>query len=323
MKSFPRNLLYLGLLILLTACAEDKEALDTWLHADTGSYGAEISPNGRYLLTGEISGFARVWDLEENRVKYSLQHDEGEESGTIGGSFSSQGDVLVTVEQNSLARWSTGTGRLTGYWKWPNLTDVAVSSNGRYALIGSKDNQAIYFDMVEGQMVYAFPHRDVVNSVALSKDGRFAITGSDDFIASLWRLSDGERIWSKNMEWKVGFVELSDDGQFALANAFIGDAHIYRTNEAGDLVSRLDEVRMTIVSADFSDNGQLLATGRAAKSIDIWDVNTGTKRETWQPKVRHFRPDAATILALRLDTNATTLISESSTGIGQRWALNQ
>ena len=85
MKSYPRNLLFVGLLILLTACAEDKEALDTWLHADTGSDGAEISPDGRYLLTGEISGFARLWDLQENRVKYSLQHAEVDESGTIGG----------------------------------------------------------------------------------------------------------------------------------------------------------------------------------------------------------------------------------------------
>ncbi len=318
-----RHFLLLSSIALLSACTDNKEAIDTWMHADSGSYGAEISPNGRYLLTGEIDGFARVWDLNENRVKYSVQHDETESSGIIAGSFSTQGDVLVTVEQQSLARWATRSGRLTGYWKWPDLTDVAVSANGRFALIGSEDGQAVYFDMVEGQMVYVFPHRDVVNSVALSKDGRFAITGSDDFIASLWDLSDGSRVWSKNMLYKVGLVELSDNGEYALANAYIGDAKIFRTNEAGDLVSRLDEKRITVVSADFSDNGQLLATGRAARGIDIWDVQTGESKENWQPKTKFkVRPDAATILSLRLDTNATTLISESSTGIGQRWALD-
>lgn len=307
---------------VLTACSDNKEALDTWMHADNGSYGAEISPNGKYLLTGETDGFARVWDLTENKVMYSVQHDDTEDSGIIGASFSSQGGVLVTVEQQSLARWATRSGRLTGYWKWPDLTDVAVSSDGRYALIGSEDNQAVYFDMVAGQMVYVFPHRDVVNSVALSADGRYAITGSDDFIASLWDLADGSRIWSKNMEYKVALVELSDDGEFALANAYIGDARIYRTNTAGDLVSRLDEKRMTLVSADFSDDGQTLAAGRAARAIDIWDVLTGTRRETWQPTTKFkVRPDAATILSLRLDTNVTTLVSESSTGVGQRWAL--
>ena len=80
---------------------------------------------------------------------------------------------------------------------------------------------------------------------------------------------------------------------------------------------------MTLVSADFSDDNRVLATGRAAKAIDIWEVASGNRRETWKPKVKHrVQPDSATILDLKLDTNARTLISESSSGIGQRWALN-
>jgi WD40 repeat protein len=308
---------------LLGACSEQKQALDTWVHADTGSYGAAISPDGKHLLTGEIGGFARVWDLRNNRVKYSIQHEEGSEGGIIAASFSELGDVLVTIEQNSIARWAVESGRLTGYWSWPNLTDVAVSANGRYALIGSKDNQAVYFDMVEGKMRYVFAHHEKVTSVALSKDGRFALTGADDWHASLWDLSNGEHRWSKNLKYKISLVALSDDGELALANAHIGDAHVYSTRGKGSLVSRLDEVRMTLVSADFSNDNRTLATGRAAKAIDIWDVASGKRRETWKPKVKHkVQPDSATILDLKLDSNAKTLISESSTGIGQRWAVN-
>ena len=309
--------------LLLSACAEQKQALETWVHADTGSYGAAISPDGRYLLTGEIGGFARVWDLEQNRVRYSLQHEEGDAGGVIAAAFSARGDVLVTVEQNSIARWAVDSGRLTGYWAWPNLTDVAVSADGRYALIGSKDNQAVYFDMVEGRMRYVFAHHEKVTSVALSQDGRYALTGSDDWHASLWDLRSGEHLWSKNLEYKIALVALSDDGEYALANAYIGDARIYRTRGEGELVSRLDEVRMTLVSADFSDDNRVLATGRAAKGIDIWEVGSGQRRETWKPAVKHrVQPDSATILDLWLDANGRTLISESSSGIGQRWAVN-
>ena len=319
-----RNLLNLILICtLLGACSEQKQALDTWVHADTGSYGAAISPDGKHLLTGEIGGFARVWDLQANQVKYSLQHEEGSAGGVVSAAFSASGDVLVTVEQNSIARWAVQSGRLTGYWSWPNLTDVAVSADGRYALIGSKDNQAVYFDMVNGKMRYVFPHHEKVTSVALSKDGRFALTGADDWHASLWDLSTGEHLWSKNLKYKIALVALSDDGEFALANAYIGDAHIYATRGKGSLVSRLDEIKMTLVSADFSDDSRLLASGRAAKAIDIWEVSSGKRRETWEPKVKYkVRPDSAAILDLKLDTNAKTLISESSTGIGQRWAIN-
>ena len=319
-----RNLLNLILICtLLGACSEQKQALDTWVHADTGSYGAAISPDGKHLLTGEIGGFARVWDLQANQVKYSLQHEEGSAGGVVSAAFSASGDVLVTVEQNSIARWAVQSGRLTGYWSWPNLTAVAVSADGRYALIGSKDNQAVYFDMVNGKMRYVFPHHEKVTSVALSKDGRFALTGADDWHASLWDLSSGEHLWSKNLKYKIALVALSDDGEFALANAYIGDAYIYATRGEGSLVSRLDEIKMTLVSADFSDDNRLLASGRAAKAIDIWEVSSGKQRETWEPKVKYkVRPDSATILDLKLDTNAKTLISESSTGIGQRWAIN-
>ena len=308
---------------LVAACSEQKQALDTWVHADTGSYGAAISPDGKHLLTGEIGGFARVWDLQNNKVQYSVQHEDGDEGGIIGADFSANGEVLVTIEQNSIARWAVASGRLTGYWQWPNLSDVAVSADGRHALIGSKDNQAVYFDMVDGEMRYVFPHHEKVTSVALSKDGRFAITGSDDWHAGLWDLSNGEHLWSKNLKYKISLVALSDDGELALAGAYIGDAHIYATRGKGSLVSRLDEVKMTLVSADFSDDNRTLATGRAAKAIDIWDVKSGKRRETWKPRVKHrVQPDSATILDLRLDTNARTLISESSSGIGQRWAIN-
>jgi len=319
-----RNLLNTILICtLLVACSEPKQALDTWVHADTGSYSAAISPDGKHLLTAEINGFGRVWDLQTHQDKYSVQHEEGSEGGIVAAAFSASGDVLVTVEQNSIARWAVKSGRLTGYWSWPNLTTVAVSADGRYALIGSKDNQAVYFDMVQGKMRYVFAHHERVTSVALSKDGRFALTGSDDWHASLWDLSNGEHRWSKNMKYKIALVALSDDGEFALANAYISDAHIYATEGKGSLVSRLDEIKMTLVSADFSDDNRLLASGRAAKAIDIWEVSTGKQRETWKPKVKYkVRPDSATILDLKLDTNAKTLISESSTGIGQRWAVN-
>ncbi|MCP4429558.1 MAG: hypothetical protein GY806_01135 [Gammaproteobacteria bacterium] len=317
-----RNLLSLFIIVLFSGCGENRQALDTWVHADTGSYGAAISPNGKYLMTGAIGGYGRVWDLAKNKVMFSLQHEEGSEGGMIGGAFSERGSVLVTIEQQSLARWSTKTGRLTGYWAWPNLTDIDISADGRYALIGSRDNQAVYFDMVEGKMRYVFPHHEKVTSVSLSKDGRFALTGSDDWHASLWSLKDGKHLWSKNLKYKISLVELSDDGEYALANAFIGDAHVYSTKGKGKLVSRLDEIRMTLVSADFSDNNRILATGRAAKSIDIWNVASGARAQAWLPKVKEsVQPDSATILDLKLDADAKTLISESSTGIGQRWAL--
>lgn len=323
-KSLFKSMLAVYVMLWLTACTDEGKEIKQWLHEDTGSYGSVISADNKYLLTGAIGGYGRVWDVQEHKVLYSVQHEESDEGGIIAADFSADNRFLVTIEQQSIARWSVSDGRLVGYWSWPDLRDVAISANGRYALIGMKAKQAIYFDMQQGEMKYVFPHHEKINSVALSRDGRFALTGSDDWHASLWNLTNGEHVWSKNMEYKISHVELSDDGELALANASVGKSKIFSTDSQGTLVSELDVKSrgMTIVSADFSDDGKLLATGRAAKSIDIWDVNTGKSIKSWMPKVKHLvQPDSATILDLNISHDNTQLLSESSTGIGQLWSL--
>ncbi len=312
------------LLTLLGGCGNRGTELKRWVHEDTGSYGAAFSPDGTYLLTGAIGGFGRVWDVEQNQVLYSVQHEESDEGGIIAAAFSADNRYLVTIEQQSIARWRVRDGKLVGFWKWPDLRDVAISSTGRYALIGMKRNEAIYFDMQEGKMVYVFAHHERINSVALSRDGRFALTGSDDWHASLWDLKTGKFIWAKNMTYKISHVELSDDGEYAFANAFVGQSKIFRTSPKGDLISQLPVKSrgMTIVSADFSDDGTLLATGRASRGIDIWDVKSGRNLKNWLPEVKHkVQPDAATILDLVISADKQKLLSESSTGIGQLWSI--
>jgi WD40 repeat protein len=324
----PARLIFVllfSVLMLLSACTDKGKELAQALHEDTGSYGASISPDGKFLLTGSIGGYGRVWDVATNKVLYSVQHDDNDEGGMIAAAFSADGNYLVTIEQQSIARWKVADGRLVGYWLWPDLRDVAISANGRYALIGTKANQAIYFDMQEGKMVYVFAHHEKVNSVSLSRDGRFALTGSDDWHASLWSLETGEYLWSKNLKYKISHVELSDDGEFALVNAYVGESKIFSTAGKGELVSTLPVKSrgMTVVSADFSDDATILATGRASKGIDIWDVKSGKSLKSWQPEVKHkVQPDSAAILDLNISADKTQLLSESSTGIGQLWSIN-
>lgn len=318
---------FLGVMVIfaISACSSNKgKEIKQWLHEDTGSYSAAISADNKYLLTGSIGGYGRVWDIEKNKVLYSLQLKDNSDGGFVAAAFSEDNKYLVTIEQQSIARWRVSDGHPVGYWEWPDLRDVAISASGRYALIGTKANQAIYFDMQEGKMVYVFPHHQKITSVALSRDGRFALTGSDDWHASLWNLSNGEHVWSKNMTYKISHVELSDDGELALANAFSGQTKIFSTSAKGSLVSQLavKSRGMTVVSADFSDDGKILATGRAAKGIDIWDVNSGKSLNSWLPEVKHkVQPDSATILDLNISSDKSRLLSESSTGIGQLWSL--
>ncbi len=317
--------LILLLIITVSGCENKGNAIQTTIVDDQGTYGAAISPNGKYLLSGSISGFGRVWDIAKGKVLYTVQHEDNADGGMIDAQFSADSSVLVTMEQGSIARWNVADGRLTGYWKWPDCRALAVSGDGRYALIGLKSKQAIYFDMVKGKMVYAFAHHEKITSVALSQNGKFALTGSDDWHASLWDLKNkGKHVWSKNMEYKISNVSLSDDGKLAFANAYIRGSKIFSTQKKGMLIAELPEHKMTVTSSDFSDNNKILATGRASRGIDLWDVKTGKNIDHWVPKIKELvQPNTSTMVDMKLLKRNKRLITISGLGIVQTWDLQK
>jgi len=328
LKSIRYNavkLLILLPIILLSSCENKGNAIKTTIVDDQGTYSAAISPNGKYLLSGSISGFGRVWDIKKGKVLYTVQHEENTDGGMIDAQFSGDSSVLVTMEQGSIARWNVADGRLMGYWKWPGSRALAVSGDGRYALLGLKSKQAIYFDMVKGKMVYVFPHHEKITSVALSKNGKFALTGSDDWHASLWDLNNGgKHVWSKNMKYKISEVSLSDDGKMAFANAYIRGSKIFSTNKKGTLISELPEHKMTVTSSDFSDDNTILATGRASRGIDLWNIKTAENIDHWAPKIKELvQPNTSTMVDMKLLKRNKRLVTISGLGIVQTWDLTK
>lgn len=311
----------LALVGSLLACAPKGDELKSWLHEETGSYSASFSPDGKYLLTGSISGFGRVWELSNNRVLFSVQHEDNDQGGIIAAAFSANNRVLVALEQNGLSRWQIPDGRLVGFWQLPRMNALTITPQGRFALIAmEQDNEAILFDMASGEVRQTLPHNDSVHAVAISPDERFAVTGSDDFFISYWSLQSGERLWSKSLGYKVAHLNFNADGTRLLANAYNSPAYILDP-QSGKTLLTLDKPRLTVVSSDFSPNGRKLAIGRALKGIEIYDVATGQRLQYWQPPVKEsVQPNAATILALRFIDNQQ-LLSESSIGLGQLWRV--
>ncbi len=68
MLRWMRSFVYLLFLCsLLVACSESKHALDTWVHADAGSYGAatildlKLDTNARTLISESSSGIGQRW----------------------------------------------------------------------------------------------------------------------------------------------------------------------------------------------------------------------------------------------------------------------
>lgn len=318
--SFDR-LIWVGFLAaLLCGCQPMDSAEQTWIHDETGLFSAAFSANGQYEIVAPTKGPARFIDVANNRVLYQWQHTD-QNDGVVAAAIADNLRYAVTAETHSLALWRIKDGKIIGYWDFPAITDLAITGNGKYALVGLEDNKAYFFDLFKGRIIYTFQHTGRVNTVALAKRAPLAMTGGSGHKAKLWDLNSGRMLREWDHPFKVYKVLLSEDGSLALTNASMNKARIWNTSD-GQLLNTLPMRYITVTSGAFSPDNRLLATGRPNYRVDLWDVKTSKRVHMWTPKKKHFwRPDSAAIIDLAFETGGKTIVSEASNGIAHRWRV--
>lgn len=165
-------------------------------------YGVDISPDGRYALTGSEDNSVRYWDLSTGEQLCVFEDQQGSVWGVAispDGRYglSGSGDRSVVLRDLTTC---TEIRRFEGHSM--RVSDVEFSPDGRYALSSSEDRRLILWDVATGKEIRRFEgHERWVTDVAFSPDGRYALSGSERGELILWRLSDtAEEIiaWAQN-----------------------------------------------------------------------------------------------------------------------------
>jgi len=172
--------------------------------------------------------------------------------------------------------------RLTGHSHF--VQDVAVSSDGQYALSGSWDGTLRLWDLKTGKTTYKFiGHTKDVLSVAFSADHRQIVSGSRDKTIILWNTigrlmytiqEDGHREW-------VSCVRFSPNLNTPLIVSAGWDKvvkvwNLTRCNLRTNLIGHTEYVNTVTVSPD----GSLCASGGKDGSAMLWDLNEGKHLST-------------------------------------------
>lgn len=100
-----------------------------------------ISPNGRYLVAGDINGFVRIWDMSTQKLQIKL---EGHRARINNIEFSRDGNRLATASFDKTVRlWNMQklndqpiVLRDHNDWVW----SIAFNADGSRLLAGCKDN---------------------------------------------------------------------------------------------------------------------------------------------------------------------------------------
>lgn len=325
LPNISRIILLVCLFLTAAGCQVERQSVAEWPHAAVGSLDADISRDAKFALISSVNFGAAYWDLENDQLKFQWKHNDNPEDAVIAVDISPDGSRAITADKRTFIIWNTNSGGAYGYWQAPaDIRAVAISDKGRYVLLGLSDGRAIHIDMNTGRRLEFVGHRsEAIASVDLSANGLWAFSGGNDYRAILWNTKTGKPQHLFEHKTRVTKVKMDVAGKRAFTSGTLGNATIWNI-QSGEKISqlKLKSREYVISAARFSHGGEYLVTGAPGKDISLWEVATGKREKQWYVRSRkQGKPSGAIVYAVAFTEDDRFVLSESSAGYGEKWAL--
>lgn len=189
-----------------------------------------------------------------------------------------------------------------------SVWSVALSTDGRWALSGSKDKTVRLWDVSSGKCLKTLDgHTHYVSSVVLSRDGRWALSGSWDSTLRLWDVSSGKCLRAfKGHTGYVLSVVLSGDGGRALSGSgqYKGSDNTLRLWDvsSGECLQTFLGHTGSVNSVALDVDSRWALSGSEDRTLRLWDVSSGK--------------------CLRTFTGHTSAVCSVALSADGRWALS-
>ncbi|MGE5185130.1 MAG: protein kinase domain-containing protein [Acidobacteriota bacterium] len=240
----------------------------------------ELGPDHR-AVTASADGTSIVWDVDAGKAAAISTCHKGR---VVTARFSGDGGRVVTASDDGTACvWSARTGETLTLIRGHDgpVNAAAWANDDRWIVTASDDGTARVWSAARGKPVVAPLRADAgsaVRVVAVSHDGRLVLTAGSDQVARVWRLPASE----------------SEDGTIASAPV------------PAKLAGHVGE----ILTAAFSDDDALVATGGRDHVARLWDATRG------QPLAAFEHDDAVETVAF---AGSERLVTGSRDGRSTIW----
>ena len=302
-KWLAARMLVVGMALLAVPAAQSEEHVRLMPQLGVSALTSiASSPDGRFLLTGSVSGRAQLWDAATGQ---QIRSFDEQKVGTDCVAFSPDGRQLLTGGGDHVARlWDVFTGRkirsFTGHEI--DVASVAFSADGRHVLTGSSDGTVRLWDAATGQQIRSFEgqagdatadpmndknlrwemdrdmlqmERRAITSVAFSPDGSSILAGSRDGLARLWDANSGKEIRSfAGHTEMVNSVAFSPDGHLVVTASSDKTARLWDAASGKEIRIFIGH-RGAVNSVAFSPDGRSFATGSSDKTVRLWNTAGG------------------------------------------------
>jgi WD40 repeat protein len=291
-----------------------------------------VSPNGRYLLTGDYSSKMNLWDTETGAVLQTHTFGAEDEVQTVREQTFNLEAVLdlqfvddstaVVASGDSVVIWDVENWQEISRMQQGGSVVYSIDVRAQLVLAGYSNGDIRLFDIETGETLAQYRgHREQINDVAFSPDGRTILSGSWDATLRLWDTKDGTELqrFEPTVEGEVddsidvNSVAFSPNGETVLAAVTGGDIVVFSI-ETGEEVNRL-RTGNTLNEVRFSPDGNSLTYASFDFNAYMADPVTGGAQ-------RRFSGHRAAVSDLAFSPDGLTLFTGSNDGSVRQWYVN-
>lgn len=145
-----------------------------------------LSACNKYVVTGDCTGKAKIWDVENGKEIQTLNHENKISSISINKDC----DTIATCGTNGTIKvWDTNGELFQNFNHSSHISCSTLSNDGSYLITGGDDNVAKVWDLLGISPVpdVVFnDHDSHITAVAISDNNEIIVTGSCNGIVKIW-----------------------------------------------------------------------------------------------------------------------------------------
>ncbi|WP_437537469.1 AAA family ATPase [Sorangium sp. So ce726] len=156
------------------------------------------------------------------------------------------------------------------------VLDVAVTSDGRFAVSASFDKTLKVWDLATGQLLRTLEgHTDPVLDVVVTSDSHFAVSASEDKTLKVWDLATGKLL--RTLEGhtdRVFGVAVPSDGRLAVSASWDKTLKVWDL-ATGKLLRTLEGHTDAVFGVTVTADGHFAVSASRDETLRVWDLATG------------------------------------------------
>ena len=272
---------------------------------------AAYSPDGKWVVTTDGSGFVFVHDAETGDVVYDFWVADDEWIQAVSFNPQNSQQFVTADDLGWLQLWQLGESE--PIWSVEahdgSVYSAEYSADGAIIVTAGADGGVYLWDAETGEYLSELIIESYAYDARFSPDGSRIVTADEANMAQVWDASSNK--WIMNLVGHTDYVltaVYSPDGKYIYTGSY--DTTIVKWDaETGDRLLTITGHTGRVLDLDVSPDNTLLVSGSADATVRVWDTETGKEIYTFEGNSEEsksvvFRPDGKRVLTASADNTS-------------------